>query len=118
MLKALEQTFLATPLVDGCVGASIVSPNGVASHTPRRSVNPARGSRGKCCQILRGKLLSLPGKQTTAQMLICETSGQRTDLISRICFVFMEQILFFFPDSLKESRGKNESETFHYTATA
>ncbi len=63
--------------------------------SPSMTVNPARGSRGKCCQILSGKLLSLPGKQTAEQIVICQAGGRRPVSIFRMNVVFMASILFF-----------------------
>ena len=47
---SLKFSDMATPLVDGCRDASIVSPNGVATHTPDITVKPDTGQQG---QMLR-----------------------------------------------------------------
>ena len=49
-LCSLKFSDMATPLVDGCRDASIVSPNGVATHTPDITTNPDVEQQG---QVLR-----------------------------------------------------------------
>ena len=51
---SLKFSDMATPLVDGCRDASIVSPNGVATHTPMHTVKPGSARQGQMLRVLLG----------------------------------------------------------------
>ena len=52
---SLKFSDMATPLVDGCRDASIVSPNGVATHTPMHTVKPGSARQGQMPRSLQRK---------------------------------------------------------------
>ena len=51
---SLKFSDMATPLVDGCVAMPIVSPNGVATHTPMHTVKPGSARQGQMPRSLLG----------------------------------------------------------------
>lgn len=66
---------MATPLVDGCVGASIVRPNGVATHTPMHTVKPGSARQGQMPRSLQRKAVCGSWAATGADK--CDPSTQR-----------------------------------------
>ena len=68
---SLKFSDMATPLVDGCRDASIVSPNGVATHTPMHTVKPGSARQG---QVLRRP------SRVAAPAIGCADNGADSDL--------------------------------------
>ena len=65
---SLKFSDMATPLVDGCMDASIVSPNGVATHTPMHTVKPGSARQGQMPRSLQRKAVGGPWAATGADL--------------------------------------------------
>ena len=63
--------------------------------------------RGKCRVSFWVELSAPTLLQRTAQILICENSGQRTALLIRVCVV-MASILFFLTNFEMATEGKTK----------
>ena len=72
---SLNFSDMATPLVDGCRDAFIVSPNGVATHTPMHTVKPGSARQGQMPRSLQRKAVCGSWAATGADK--CDPSTQR-----------------------------------------
>ena len=72
---SLNFSDMATPLVDGCRDAFIVSPNGVATHTPMHTVKPGSARQGQMPRSLQRKAVG--GSWAAIGADKCDPSTQR-----------------------------------------